>query len=390
MGWSRPAVVGLFATVVLTAACSGCGGSAGEGEDETSTTTTETTLETGGETGYRFSGTLDYLGVDGEIEGVVVDPETYALTVVGGETIDEERRVGDVVYTRFGGVVGEADELLWTELDAETGTAVGSLVDVAAAGGPGGTEGLTGTDVAGEALTEILLTDPGQLVDLDAIDATETRLEPAVPEPIAEALDELGVDDPELELTVVVEEKQLVAAEMEVSSPGSQLDIEVEYRDHGEVDPDEVVAPAADEIDPTPWVDEQGLAAFDDTELVVPAAAPTGLALLGAHVLPAGMTLEGCPQVALDYDAPPGEEPGDRFVTIFLLSKACATSFDPTPFDQVLGGHPSRFDGYEVLVGNTVVQLATSEAMLGELDALAASLQPTTADALVASVVPPE
>jgi hypothetical protein len=48
---------------------------------------------------------------------------------------------------------------------------------------------------------------------------------------------------------------------------------------------------------------------------------------------------------------------------------------------------PSRFDGYEVLVGTTVVQL-DGTLREPEFEVVAASLQPTTVEALVGAVVP--
>ena len=48
---------------------------------------------------------------------------------------------------------------------------------------------------------------------------------------------------------------------------------------------------------------------------------------------------------------------------------------------------PSRFDGTEVLHGTTVVQL-TGTLGDAEYEAIAASLLPTTPEALVAAVVP--
>ena len=95
-------------------------------------------------------------------------------------------------------------------------------------------------------------------------------------------------------------------------------------------------------------------------------------------------TLEGCPQVELTY---PDDIEIDNLV-LFPLPQECAVAFDPaTPFDQTFGGLPSRFDGTEVLHGTTVVQL-TGTLGDAEYEAIAASLLPTTPEALVAAVVP--
>ena len=62
--------------------------------------------------------------------------------------------------------------------------------------------------------------------------------------------------------------------------------------------------------------------------------------------------------------------------------------FDPTPFDETTGGLPSRYDGGEVLVGSTVVQIIVGDRRF-DLDAFVPSLVPIAADALIASVVAP-
>jgi hypothetical protein len=180
-----------------------------------------------------------------------------------------------------------------------------------------------------------------------------------------------------------------VEATLEVSSPGVDFELNVTYSDYGLVTASDVAAPDESQVDPTPWVDEEALVAFRDTELIMPSAPPAGLVLVGAHILDAGFTPEGCPQMELAYDSPPDRPPGDRYLTLYVLPKDCATTFDPTPFDQTLGGLPSRFDGYEVIVGTSVVQLLPSASVATEMDVVAASFAATTPEAVVAAVVAP-
>ncbi|MBA2283823.1 MAG: hypothetical protein H0W25_21660, partial [Acidimicrobiia bacterium] len=118
--------------------------------------------------------------------------------------------------------------------------------------------------------------------------------------------------------------------------------------------------------------------------LVAPAAPPPGMDLISAAVLTPTNTLEGCAQVQLEYDTPDGVE----FLVVFILPRACAEAFDPTPYDETFAGRPSRFvTTREVLIDATVVQLDGSVPD-DVLEAVAASLAPTTADALIAAVVP--
>lgn len=375
-----------------------CGGDDGESSDTTerddSTTTTEESDESqdgAGGTGYLVDGTLEVFGFESELTAVVADPETYHLQFSEPGAFDEQIRVGEQTWFRFGSDESSIDSTQWTELPAEEGTTVGGLTEFSLT--PGGAEeiqGLGGADLAGDALVEVLITAPHLLVDVEEVGPGETDLEPEIPEDIANALDRLDVDEPELQLEVVVEDKVLVSASLEIDSPGTSYELDVTYSDHGEVTAEDVVEPTASEIDATPWLHEEALAAVADIELLAPASPPAGLVLVGAQVVPAALTLEGCEQVQLDYDVPPGEPVGDRFLTLFLLPKPCAVGFDPTEFDQILGGHPSRFDGYEVLVGGTVVQLGASETLAAEIDAVAASLTPVALDALLAAVVAPE
>jgi hypothetical protein len=200
------------------------------------------------------------------------------------------------------------------------------------------------------------------------------------------------VPAPAEELYAEVDDVEPIGAELRVDADGTPVsatvsvdlgdavEIEVAY-DFDGVEP--VVAPSADQLDPTPDIDEEELAAFADTPLVAPAAPPVGTQLRSVLVLPAERTLEGCPQVQLVY----ADGADVDNLVVFLLPQTCALAYDDTPYDQTYGGLPSRFDGYEVLFGTTVVQL-DGTLREPEFEVVAESLQPTTAEALVAAVVP--
>jgi hypothetical protein len=147
-----------------------------------------------------------------------------------------------------------------------------------------------------------------------------------------------------------------------------------------------VVEPTADEIDRTPNVAEEALRAYTDTPIVAPAVVPAGLELDVADLLSPAETLEGCTQVSLDYE--PAPDGGVDFLQLFVVPRECAEAFDPTPYDEMFGGLPSRrVQLLEVLVGDSVVQLDSSLAD-ADLEAIVRTLTPLTADEVIAMVAP--
>ena len=408
---SRYAGALLAGALGLGMGCAGGGGAAGLAEESTTSTeldgAADDTVAAGGDStdddsrdddssAFRAEGTVTYQGFESGVSGVVADAERYSLRYEsrGDEssgsqgTVTEQVRLGTRLLVRSVFAGESVDEVLWFEVDADLVSALGYLAALSAGEAPA-SDDIGGADLVGDALVELLFTAPELLVDLDSLEPDAAAdIDPELPDAMVEALDQLRVAEPSVELTVELEGGRLMRAEMRVSSPGTVYEVEVDYTDHGEVETNDVVAPPSSEIDATPWADEERLAAFAETDLVAPTA-PAGLVLVGAHVLSAPATVEGCPQVQLDYgSAPDSEATGDRFLTVFVLSKPCANGADPSPFEETLGGFPSRRGGYEVLVGSTVVQLAPSDALVAELDAIAATLAPTTADALLAAVVP--
>ncbi len=163
----------------------------------------------------------------------------------------------------------------------------------------------------------------------------------------------------------------------------------------------EVTAPAEDQVDQTPWVQEEVLQALDASLLLAPTSPPEPLELTFV------MGYEGtgeewdCTSLNLSYDDPAAmdiDDPTDAdfstlpYLYLSVYPAECWLADDDAPFDRTLGGHPARRTQglWEVQVGDAVIELDTS---LDDdaLDTLAASIAPTTADALIAaSPEPPE
>jgi len=148
------------------------------------------------------------------------------------------------------------------------------------------------------------------------------------------------------------------------------------------------------EVDDTPWIDEEEVAAVRPTvEALAPTDLPDGLELAGIDALSAdeatAMGSEDCGQLYLTF-APPltTDDLADEwfsspdYLDVYLLPEDCGLEFDDTPFAPGdFGDVPTRdsFGFTEVLVGETVVQFDTT--YVGQLPAMVASIQPFDLDA---------
>ena len=176
-----------------------------------------------------------------------------------------------------------------------------------------------------------------------------------------------------------------------VGAGGDSVELEIEFSDWNV--PVEIERPADDEVDPTPWFDEEGVAAVPGIELLRPTVLPDGWVLSAVQAYPADDSGEGCDQVEL-YWTPSvpqnwgGTEVEHDYLSTFLLPVDCALDSEPTPFE--VGRYaplPSRESAYgtEVLVGDTVVQFDTT--LEGrELAAIIESIAPTDLDTLAAEM----
>jgi hypothetical protein len=217
-----------------------------------------------------------------------------------------------------------------------------------------------------------------------------------------ELSDALGRPIPDGEVSLVLGPDDLpVSLHLRVAGERSSSDVELDFTDWNSDFSVEV--PGDDAIDPTPWVEEEDLLALDLVP-VLPTAVPAGWEPMASAMAAAdyyGAGPEGCSVLDVSYDEPlPDDllEDADAVVDADVADLGyvwtnqttldCALALDDTPF--VPGGpaglpHRTTDDlGLEqVLVGDTVVEVDSS-LQGAELDALTASLAPTTLDALVA------
>ena len=90
-----------------------------------------------------------------------------------------------------------------------------------------------------------------------------------------------------------------------------------------------IAEPTADQVDPTPGLEEEAIAAWKGVSLYMPKAIPVGWALDYADVLPADDTVEGCEQVEIDISPVDVDFSADEFpyLWIYLLPTSCAEDF---------------------------------------------------------------
>ena len=132
------------------------------------------------------------------------------------------------------------------------------------------------------------------------------------------------------------------------------------WGDHVTVEP-----PAESEIDPTPDIDEEDLAAYHDAPLLQPVGVPEGWALDGAYVVWAEGGEVACDQAEIDYLDPRDEIQG--YLYLAEMAAGCADLEPPpdsTPF--VAGSARGWIESYDsegvfaqIVVGPTVVEIDT-------------------------------
>ncbi|MBV8691908.1 MAG: hypothetical protein JOY57_09640 [Actinobacteria bacterium] len=159
-----------------------------------------------------------------------------------------------------------------------------------------------------------------------------------------------------------------------VNLKNSEANITIEYQWSKWGDSVVIEAPSANEIDATPDIEEEKVAAFKDAPLFQPQALPTGWVLTGASVLSADETAENCPEVEVDYGDPSSQDTG--YLTIYQLAATCAdptappgsSAFVAGPYRGFVSSDQGETDA-QFLAGRTVVQVQSdlSPAQLSQV-----------------------
>jgi hypothetical protein len=345
------------------------------------------------------AGATDVMGVPGDRPGSVTTTRTHSVVEVAGadrwraltdhgDFADETVRFGDRAWFRSAEgidrlehqlwVEGAADVLTWSDAELEE-----MLNDPEEWGfGPVDMYFERFAYGADPAVTVELITQATEpeLLASDAAGVT-LGLRPAAPE---------GMDDGEVEVRLELDlDTDDVPTALRIDATADDLASEVEIRFTGWDVPVEIVEPPAESVDPTPWVDEDAVRGYAGSTVLAPAVLPAGWELAILDVYPAEETFESCEQLNLYYTPVPADPGSDMaweeedYFDLNTLPAECAVDVDDTPFEDQPVGPASRYDGAELRVGDTVIQIDTS--LTGaERDAAVASLAPVDLEALLA------
>jgi hypothetical protein len=220
----------------------------------------------------------------------------------------------------------------------------------------------------------------------------------SAPDDVAEAL---GAPVPDAKVDLDLDADDMPTAfRLAVSGGATSVAFELKFRDWG--DAIEIEVPGDDEIDATPWADEEALREVEGVTPLLPSVVPEGWGLgaietivpddfVGDEEDPHGL----CVGYDLSYDElpPDGVEVDDSwyessgYAWVGVVSEACVMGYDDTPFAPGgPAGLPSREDKYETLqvkVGDMVLDIDTSLDG-AELDAFLASFAAVDIETLVA------
>lgn len=329
--------------------------------------------------------------VEGEqtlIEGSWSEGRSYTLrralsgvseTIADGETAynrnaDSVEALDDVVWTVLEGYLSSSDLLSNLAMSGvgpdESDTLDRRAVDAAAwiyLGGPhtspgfmamatGGYVGIDASILGGfageptgfvDALVElgepIVVDESDGVVTLTSVLSAPDDLVDAFGHPIPDGRVQLDVGSDNLP----------TALRFDIKHGSAESRINVEFA--GWNQPVEIPVPSGDEVDMTPWLDEDGLRELTDFSFVVPTALPEGWLLsvdAGTDSGEIEPDADGCVALFLDWSSPIPDEAQDDvaegtyehdYLSILLRSEDCAMDEEPTPFrPDGPGGFPSR------------------------------------------------
>ena len=292
----------------------------------------------------------------GRARGTAAFPDRFRLVERADEGVVEVIAVGDTYFVRDAGDEDELEAEKWGRYDVSEELRRRGVTSVPGQGGrPGGIEGFgQPSDIP-----DLVRSARHPVVVRRSDDATVVRAELDLDEPFVDAPDE--IDDASVELTVGEDHRVERVLIRFSGEPGKGT---IDYRLSTWGERVRVSEPPASDIDPTPDLDEEGIANFEETPLLQPRAIPEGWELDLAEVLEPDETEEGCRQVELDYIDP--DDPDSGFLYIYELPASCAELEAPRgsrPFTA--GRNRGWVDDSEegtiaqLVVGTTVLQVET-------------------------------
>ena len=288
------------------------------------------------------------------VDGVVAFPDRSRVSARSDGSTAEFLTVGDRSFVRYAEDDEDVAAKKWVVVDLEEEFGP-SAEGVSGLNDPAGLPDLVGDASA----PEILRREGGASVlrarvEMDGGDGGDEDAGPFGP--LAGTIELTARNDGRVDRMVL---------DVEGGSRGSSLHARVDFRFSGWGDAVDVSAPDQAEIDVTPMIEEERIAAYRDAPLLQPRGIPAGWVLNLADVIPAEETVEECEQVALDYVDPTDEEAG--YLYLFELPVTCADQVLP-PGAAAYRAGPNR--GWlivdpeagvmaQLTVGRTVIQAET-------------------------------
>jgi hypothetical protein len=301
--------------------------------------------------------------------------------------------IEETAWTRFAPPDEELSDAKWIEVDVRTG---------GFEGGPGGgwLDDPSGAMISvssdlQELGSLVALIDRSVAPTIVSSEDAETVIRSGIAPFGGEANDPVGLERGTVELTLaddgrpvrsVVEVTLRVAEEEEIPGLSARVQTRMaqEYSGWGEAV--EIEPPAAADIDRTPSIDEEGVAAYQDATLYQPSGIPEGWVLEYAEVYPADDS--GCDEVELGYTDPEDEYNG--YLSLYEKPADCADVDPPTDSEPFTAG-PNRGwieiveDGFvyaQLVVGRTVIDIETDlppaslERILSQLQTVDLTVEP--------------
>jgi hypothetical protein len=303
------------------------------------------------------------------IEGRARLPEDARYRIVTEGFVSEIITLGDRLYTRDAEGTDELRGRKWTTFDPDQADDRSGVVR------PDGPA--EGSDVLGDPIGLLRLLDAARRPDVVRRqgDVTVVKADVDAAELFANAV-EGAAERGTIELTLRGE----VLQRLVFDASGGGGNVHADYRFTRWGSKVELAAPADGELDPTPGIEEEAIAAFKDARLLQPRGIPAGWVLEFAGILPEEMTAEGCEQLELDYvDL---EDPDAGYLTLYELPSSCTDMDPPRGAESFRAGGYAGFadegrDGVlvQILVGDTIVQ-AESDLPLDALARILADLVP--------------
>lgn len=302
----------------------------GEGPEKPGSTSIDVSRLEGS---FHLPGRMRFLEDDGDFlyESIVVDDAAYSRSADSRAELEAEP------WT-YEAVPGEGPRssvaILGEGIDEESAAALSTASDVLGAFGtpfdPSELLGrLGGVRWVSSGVLEASVTArdlfPPEVVEAIERDSAEEEIDTAfLDDPVVIRL--VHADDGQLDEMVITAE----------SHDGEERTVDrTTLRFSGWGQPVQIAAPSRGEVDVTPGVDEEDLAAFREFPLLAPKSPPAGMVLESAYVQEEDPEIESCPSVDLAYgtESPPGPDAEvASFLRLSLVDRSCPSSDEEAAF----------------------------------------------------------